>query len=1067
MSKFMMLVGVSGCGKSTVANALANDSTIIYSSDAIREELWGNAEDQQHPGVVFDEMNKRTIASLKSGIDVIYDATNLSAKRRASLLRHIERNVPGTSLECHLVVAEPQRCLDNQLLRERQVPEYAVRRQLTSFQLPTMAEGWTEPIYVHNPFYREGLLDELTQAMIGVSQKGPWHQETVDAHNTLVVSHAQAMGYAPIVVEMAKYHDIGKPFTRTVDEDGKTHFFGHANVGAYAYLCAMAPTGVLSNDVWYRAMMIAHHMDFMGNVNHERLQEELGSKLYNDLMQLHHADEFGAVRAEHTQMHVLDFMNTFYDWELRLKLSPFCCNIKRDGEYTLLQYQQLNSDFSSRVVQECRGSIFRKDSCANWTYVCRPFDKFFNYGQAEAVDVDWNTARVLEKVDGCFSGEDCVMMSDGSKLPFKTIHTKLKRGEPLSVLTYNLETGLVEPKRILSIKRTECQHPESEWLTIRYKRMMSTLATPSAKMSQHCVTTVTRNHMMYVRSADGAIIEKPAEELLVGDHILGVTAGLTMIERQVILGGLLGDASCTYVRTKDATLHKGYRFLHTDKQDEYAQYKYNLLKRLGGELYRYTTQYSYGQNKVRYISKTNPAITSIYDFVYHDGQKRVTRHCLEQLDWLGFAIWYMDDGSRHTGCKNNSIHLHTEGYSPDEVQIISDYYNDIGYKNYIHHYKTYHIINFSTAASDMIWAHIRTFIPDCMQYKLPERHRGFYTPIVDEYACGMELYDGFVADIKPGFHAHKNFGYEEKWKFDIEVEDNHNYFCQGALVHNSLMKVWYRDCEWHLSTNGNIDAFKAPVSDLGYSYGDVFNRALGQDFSLLGLWLDPEYTYMFELTSPDTQLVVPYPDGVWYLSRRHTQTGVEQFDRPNLPGVKLPKEFHMDKFEDVLAVVQAMPKEEEGVVINDAHGNRIKVKSPEYLMAAHLSNNKMVSNRNLVEYMKENKLDDFLAYCPQYLPRVQVLLDKFNTKCEQLESAWAEVEPSSSLSRKEFAAIVSKNAHKGYLFYKLEHPESNASEYLLNQTTPTLMRALGLKTDELGYLPKGEQALNKEEQDER
>ena len=672
MSKFMMLVGVSGCGKSTIAAELAKDGAVIYSSDAMREEMWGNAEDQQQPGVIFDELNKRTIASLKAGIDVIYDATNLSAKRRASLLRHIERNVPGTSMECHLVVAEPQRCLDNQLLRARQVPEYAVRRQLTSFQLPTMDEGWTKPIYVHNPFYREGLLDEMTKAMVGVSQKGPWHQETLDAHNILVEAHAKAMGYSPIVVEMAKYHDIGKPFTRSVGEDGKTHFFGHANVGAYSYLCAMAPTGELAHDVWYRAMMIAHHMDFMGKPNHERLQEELGTQLYNDLMQLHHADEFGAVRAENSQMHILDFMNTFYDWELRLKLSPFCCNIKKDGEYVLLQYQQLNSDFSSRVVQECRGSIFRKDERGNWTYVCRPFDKFFNYGQSEAATVDWNTARVLEKVDG------------------------------------------------------------------------------------------------------------------------------------------------------------------------------------------------------------------------------------------------------------------------------------------------------------------------------------------------------------------------------------------------SIMKVWMDKGEWHLSTNGNIDAFKAPVSDLGYSYGDVFNRALGQDFCLLGLWLDPEYTYMFELTSPDTQLVIPYPDGVWYLSRRNTQTGVEQFDRPNLPGVKLPKEFHMDKFEDVLAVVQAMPKEEEGVVINDANGNRIKVKSPEYLLASHLANNKMVSNRNLVEYMKEGKIDDVLGYCPQYTSRVDGIREKIRTKCSELDDAWERYhDAATSMSRKDFAALVAgEKKCKPYLFAKLERPELTSEDYVMSQLTPALMRMLGLKNDELGFKPQ-------------
>lgn len=829
MSKFMMLVGVSGCGKSTVAKSLLKEGAIILSSDTIREELWGDAADQQNKGAVFQERTKRAVQALKSGLDVIYDATNLNAKRRTSFLSYLNRNVRNLETECHLVVTEPQRCLDNQFLRERQVPESDVREQLYNFQMPTMSEGWTNPIQVHNPFYREGLLDEMEKAMVGVSQKGPWHQETLDAHNILVTEHAKRMGYSPVVVEMARYHDIGKPFARTIGYNGNTHFFGHASAGAYAYLSAVAPTGPLSYDTWYRAMLIAHHMDFIRKeVNLDVLQQKTGPALYQDLRQLYHADKYGSVRAEHTQMPVLDFMNTFYDWELRLKLSPFCCNIKRDGPYVLLQYQQLNSDFSSRVVQECRGSVFCKDERAVWSCACRPFDKFFNHGQSEAATIDWSTARVLEKIDGCFSGENRVMMADGSEMSFNTIAGKLKTGEELFVLTYNFETGVVEPKRILRIKQTVCEQPENEWLTIRLRR---------AAALQDCVMTVTRNHVIYVREMDEKIVEKCAEELTVGDRLIGTT--------------------------------------------------------------------------------------------------------------------------------------------------------------------------------------------------------------------GTDLSDGLVVDIQAGCHVQ-----EYRWKFDIEVEDNHNYFCQGVLVHNSLMKMWYHDSEWHLSTNGNIDAFKAAVADLGYSFGDVFNRALGMPYQKLGAWLDPAYTYMFELTSPDTQIVVPYSDGVWYLSRRHTQSGKEEFDRPKLPGVKLPREFHMNKLADVLAVVQAMPKEEEGVVVNDASGNRIKIKSPEYLIASHLANNKMVSNRNLVEYIKEGKIDDFLGYCPQYAPRVEYIQSLIRGKCAEFDAAWAHYRPFATRPRNEFSALIAKDSSKHYLFNKLNNPSLTSEEYVMRLPTPSLMRLLGLKADEQKHLDR-------------
>ena len=49
------MTGLSGSGKSTIAQKLAeeNPNTVIVSSDAIREELTGNYEDQEHNEEVF------------------------------------------------------------------------------------------------------------------------------------------------------------------------------------------------------------------------------------------------------------------------------------------------------------------------------------------------------------------------------------------------------------------------------------------------------------------------------------------------------------------------------------------------------------------------------------------------------------------------------------------------------------------------------------------------------------------------------------------------------------------------------------------------------------------------------------------------------------------------------------------------------------------------------------------------------------------------------------------------------------------------------------------------------
>lgn len=85
------------------------------------------------------------------------------------------------------------------------------------------------------------------------------------------------------------------------------------------------------------------------------------------------------------------------DWEEKLSSDPYNLKISRDGPYVMFKYNQLSSDFSNPIVREARGIIFRED---NWRCVRRAFDKFFNYGEPNAAEIDWNTAKVQTKIDG-------------------------------------------------------------------------------------------------------------------------------------------------------------------------------------------------------------------------------------------------------------------------------------------------------------------------------------------------------------------------------------------------------------------------------------------------------------------------------------------------------------------------------------------------------------------------------------------------------------------------------------------------------------------------------------------
>ena len=92
------------------------------------------------------------------------------------------------------------------------------------------------------------------------------------------------------------------------------------------------------------------------------------------------------------------FCKGHIDWQELLTQEPYCLKIKEDGPYTMFSYDQIRSDFNIKLVREARGIIFRT---GEWKQpVCWAFNKFGNYGESYAPEIDWETAFVTEKVDG-------------------------------------------------------------------------------------------------------------------------------------------------------------------------------------------------------------------------------------------------------------------------------------------------------------------------------------------------------------------------------------------------------------------------------------------------------------------------------------------------------------------------------------------------------------------------------------------------------------------------------------------------------------------------------------------
>jgi len=97
-------------------------------------------------------------------------------------------------------------------------------------------------------------------------------------------------------------------------------------------------------------------------------------------------------------LEITKFINDNSDWEAKLADAPYFVKTKRTGDFVLLKYSQLNSDFNLPIVRECRGIIL--DESDNYRPVCVPFFKFGNVGERYVPEIDWTTARVQEKIDG-------------------------------------------------------------------------------------------------------------------------------------------------------------------------------------------------------------------------------------------------------------------------------------------------------------------------------------------------------------------------------------------------------------------------------------------------------------------------------------------------------------------------------------------------------------------------------------------------------------------------------------------------------------------------------------------
>ena len=326
-----------------------------------------------------------------------------------------------------------------------------------------------------------------------------------------------------------------------------------------------------------------------------------------------------------------------------------------------------------------------------------------------------------------------------------------------------------------------------------------------------------------------------------------------------------------------------------------------------------------------------------------------------------------------------------------------------------------------------------------MQYKLPEKYQGKFETINNDENIQYELNECKIISIKQKCNYVKMNNSSNK--FDIQIDGNSNYFADGILVHNSLIKLWWDNDEWHVATNGTIDASKAEVQEGENSefpnYLALFKYASKDkiDYSKL----NQHYTYMFELVSPENKVVCAYnTPTIYYLGRRNIKTlkevsyfeddclGLEKCKRPRCT-VIYPKASPKKAMAELKHKVDSLTTSDEnfeGVVISDEGlKSRIKIKSSEYLRLSKIKGNGILTDKKILFMIINSLDDDAIQAFPEYRPKFEKVKSQLSKWIDDINKDIKYLKSNSWNNQREFAEWAKETTYSPFMFtaYKSEN----------------------------------------------
>lgn len=267
--------------------------------------------------------------------------------------------------------------------------------------------------------------------------------------------------------------------------------------------------------------------------------------------------------------------------------------------------------------------------------------------------------------------------------------------------------------------------------------------------------------------------------------------------------------------------------------------------------------------------------------------------------------------------------------------------------------------------------------------------------IVNE-SRGLILEDKTFKVVRYMFYRFYNYGQPGA------AQINWNSISVDEKIDGSLVCLYYYS-GWHISTRNTFDAIDS--ADIGVNFDKEVKLAMKND--LINFEdLDKNINYVFELVSPNTKIVIYYPENHLYFLMARDLRNLKEISINNDNFLR-PRHYELKTLSDIQVYVNSFPGNQfEGIVVKDSQNSRVKIKNLDFLKFHYYRNNGKIKNEKILELILSGEDSEYLTYFPEHKERFKSIENFYDT----ILSLTAQVDNHyirDKISNKDFAAKIS------------------------------------------------------------